>query len=299
MSTYNDLCAQLEGRWRKNVPLKNLTTMRVGGPADLMVHPANAEELAFIIKWLNGHDIHFFILGAGSNLIIRDGGIRGVVVNMRDSFNYFRLFETGIVSGAGTGLATLAAVSARANLSGLEFAMGIPGTLGGAIRINAGAFDHSISEVLQEVKVVTHEGDFKTIPREELMSDYRQGCINNTEIVIEATLQLTPANQETIHEQMASYARWRKTHQPSKGFSAGCIFKNPPGMHAGRIIDELGLKGLQHGDAIVSDIHANFIVNRGNATACDILKLIEKIRETVREKRGIELEPEVLVVGEE
>lgn len=299
MSLYNELCSMLRGRWRRNVPMREYTTMKVGGPADLMVHPIDAEELSMIVRWVSENRVDFFVLGAGTNLIVKDGGIRGVVINMRDSFNYFTLYREDIVSGAGTSIATLSAISIQAQLTGLEFAAGIPGSLGGAVRMNAGAFKHSVSDILNQVKTVDPVGNLKELNREEIATGYRESCIPDDEIMWEASLGLRKEKSEVIREQVSMYKKWRKTHQPAKVHSAGCIFKNPPGLHAGKLIDELGLKGSRYGDACVSEVHANFIINDGNATAKDILYLIEKIQENVMKIKGVKLEREVQVVGED
>ncbi|OGL45347.1 MAG: UDP-N-acetylenolpyruvoylglucosamine reductase [Candidatus Schekmanbacteria bacterium RBG_13_48_7] len=299
MSLYNELCTQINGRWRKNVPMKNYTTMRVGGPADLLISPESIEEVSMLISWLTKNSVYHLVLGAGSNLIVRDGGIRGVVISTRDSFNYFRIHEHTIVTGAGTSIATLSAVALRAELSGLEFAGGIPGTIGGAVKINAGAFDCSISDVLQEVKIVDRMGIIRTKKKEELSNRYRESCINESDMIVEAELTLIPEKKEEINKKVLLFTNWRKSHQPMKLASAGCVFKNPHGMHAGKLIDDLGLKGLRYGDAAVSDVHANFIVNHGSAKASDILMLMDKVREKVMNETGIDLIPEVIVVGED
>jgi UDP-N-acetylmuramate dehydrogenase len=187
----------------------------------------------------------------------------------------------------------------QAQLSGLEFAIGIPGTLGGAIKMNAGAFNHSISEVLNQVRTVGKRGIIKILQRDELLSKYRTSCVAEDEVVVEVEMELKKEAPEFIKDTADFYREWRKTHQPAKVRSAGCIFKNPTGLHAGKLIDELGLKGLRHGDAMVSDVHANFIINRGSATARDILTLMEKIQKRIFEERGVELIREVEVVGED
>lgn len=281
-----------------DVPMKTKTSFRVGGPADALAMPKDASELQSLIIYIREKGLPSFILGRGTNLLVLDGGIRGVVVDLK-GLNKLEVREGGsIYSGAGVPLPKLVYFAMDNSLTGLEFASGIPGSVGGAVVMNAGAAEGEMKDVVESVTLMNEVGDVKEVMRDALSFSYRNLSLPKGSIVLGAAFKLKVGEKEAIKERIHSLIHARKTKQPLDQPNAGCIFKNPPSGSAGRIIDEAGLKGLQFGGARVSDLHANFIVNNGSATAKDILSLVDDVMEKVYEKRGIALEPEVKIVGE-
>ncbi|KAB2661469.1 MAG: UDP-N-acetylmuramate dehydrogenase [Verrucomicrobia bacterium] len=285
---------------RRDESLARRTTLRVGGPADVFVEPAGEDELATVLELARVHGVPVFVLGRGSNLLVRDGGIRGLVVSMQHP-EFCRIEVSGerIDVGAGAYLRHVANTARDAGLAGLEFLEGIPGSVGGALRMNAGAMGSWIFDVAETLRYVTRRGDRVAIPASEAGARYR-GCPLLVEnLAVGAVLLGKPAPRTEILGHMTASNQKRWSSQPRQP-SAGCTFKNPrPDLPAGRLIDGLGLKGTRVGDAMVSDVHANFFVNLGAATARDVLALIELVRGRVREANGIELETEVEIVGED
>lgn len=277
-------------------PLCRHTSIRVGGPADVFVVPADLEDLRRVLRVSAQYGVAVLPLG-GSNLIVRDGGIRGVVVRL-SHFQDMTVQGSGLYAGAGVAMPRLAQAAMQAGLAGLEFSCGIPGTLGGAIAMNAGTRDGEMADIIESVTIMDARGDIRECPRSVLQFGYRYSCLPPG-IILGARLKLDPAPRAEIEARMARSLTHRRKTQPLHLPNAGSIFKNPPGRSAGALIERLGLKGLRVGDAELSAQHANFIVNRGRATARDILELIRRIQETVREHAGIELELEVRVVGED
>ncbi len=281
-----------------DVPMKMKTSFRVGGPADALAMPKDAEELQRLIRYIKEKGLLSFILGRGTNLLVLDGGIRGVVVDIK-GLNKLEVRDVGFIhSGAGVPLPKLVYFAMDNSLTGLEFASGIPGSVGGAVVMNAGAAEGEMKDVVESVTLMNEDGDIKEVKRDALCFSYRNLSLPKGSIVLAAAFKLKFGEKEAIKERIHSLMQARKTKQPLDQPNAGCIFKNPPTGSAGRIIDEAGLKGLQFGGARVSDLHANFIVNNGNATAKDILSLVDDVMEKVYEKRGIALEPEIKIVGE-
>ena len=283
---------------RSDEPLAKHTTLRVGGPADVYVEPASEQDLAAVLACCRERGWQFFVLGRGSNLLVRDGGFRGVVISLAQP-QFSRIEVTGerLNCGAGAKLKAIAVEAKRNGLAGLEFLEGIPGSLGGALRMNAGAMGSSVFDVIETVGLMGFDG----VPHERKVRDmtvaYR-GCPTLKEqIALSAILRGTPGSREEIEQRMNAYSRKRWQSQPAAP-SAGCIFKNPTSVPAGRLIDELGLKGTRVGGAVVSAEHGNFIVNDGTATARDVLELMEIIRQRVRVERNIDLETEVEIIGE-
>jgi len=283
-------------RWRE--PLAHHTSWRVGGPCDLMVFPSLEEDLKEILEEASRAGEQILVMGRGTNLLVRDGGVRGTVINLSRGLQGIEAEETRIKAGAGWPLSRLAGWAARRGLGGLEFAAGIPGTLGGGAKGNAGAFGFSLDRIVRSLKVIDGEGREQVLSREQILYSYR-GCSLPTEgIIVEAELTLTPEDPQAIWQRMEEFHRWRRERQPLSRLTAGSVFKNPTGLRAGRIIESLGLKGKSIGGARVSEVHANFIENLGNARASDILELIRLIQERVEKVLGQELELEVQVVGE-
>jgi UDP-N-acetylenolpyruvoylglucosamine reductase len=283
---------------RLREPLAPHTTLRVGGAADCYVQPRSEEDLAKVVRFCNESGIPLFLLGRGSNLLIRDGGIRGVVVSLADEvFGRIERMEERLRCGAGAKLRAVAQAAREGGLGGLEFFEGIPGTVGGALRMNAGAMGAWTYEVVESVRLMDRRGRITECRRETLDVGYRQCRELREQIGLAAVLWGRLEPRERIEERRRGCNQRRWSSQPAAA-SAGCVFKNPAALPAGRLIDELGLKGCRVGGAVVSAVHANFIVNLGGATASDVLALIEVVRDRARSERGVELETEVEIVGD-
>lgn len=297
---YAELANRLsrESLLKQDEPLARRTTLRVGGRADFYVEPASEADLATILRFCAEHELAATMLGRGSNLLIRDGGIRGIVICLSHP-NFSKLeFRGGrLFCGAGVKLKQVAVESRRHGLAGLEFLEGIPGSVGGSLRMNAGAMGSWMFEVVESVRFMDYSGQAHERNASEIYVEYRGCPLFKDHIALSAVLKGVPADSETISQRMNTYSHKRWESQPAAP-SAGCIFKNPKTISAGKLIDELGLKGTRVGAAVVSDVHGNFIVNEGGATAQDVLNLIEVVKKRVRESRGIDLETEVQIIGE-
>ncbi|MCX7871956.1 MAG: UDP-N-acetylmuramate dehydrogenase [Verrucomicrobiae bacterium] len=282
-----------------NAPLATKTTFGVGGNADYFVEAKDDVELRGILQICNQNGVKFHILGKGSNTIVKDGGFRGVVIQLTGRwFEKIAVDGTKIECGAGVRLKSLVIEAQRNSIGGFEFLEGIPGTVGGALKMNASAMGSQISDVITYLKIMTYGGDIKEISKEQAGFGYRNCQVLKDAIAIGATFCGIKADKEVIAKKMESFANKRFASQP-KYRSAGCVFKNPYGCSAGKIIDELGLKGLMIGGAMISREHGNFIVNVNQAKAKDILELVDKVRKEVKNKHGIDLELEVEVIGED
>jgi UDP-N-acetylmuramate--alanine ligase len=294
---------------KREEPLASKTTMRVGGAARLYAEPATTDDLRRLWSGARAHAIGVFLLGRGSNLIVPDEGVDGLVIALaHPAWSAFEPRPDGRVwAGAGLRLKNLCGLAGKAGLGGFEFLEGIPGSVGGALRMNAGAMGGWMFDVVEEVQLMTDAGEVKTLRKSEMHVEYRHCAELHHAIALGALLvplrslgeggrPAAPADTESIGRQIDVYRRKRHESQPREP-SAGCIFKNPPGNSAGRLIDESGLKGERVGDAEVSSVHANFIVNRGEATGADVLALVRRVRARVRQVKGVDLEPEVLLFG--
>ncbi|AZR72125.1 UDP-N-acetylenolpyruvoylglucosamine reductase [Anoxybacter fermentans] len=282
----------------ENAPMSQYTSFKIGGPADLMVEPTNCEGLQKILQFFSRANVPYFVLGKGSNLLVGDRGIRGVVIKMT-GLNYIRIEGNRITAGAGVTLAKLASCALESELTGLEFASGIPGTLGGAVVMNAGAYGGEMKDIITQVIAYTPAGEKKVLTNEEIGFGYRKSIFQkNGWIVVEAEMKLKKGDPVEIRAKMIDLNNRRKEKQPLEYPSAGSVFKRPKGYYVGALIEEAGLKGYTIGDAQVSQKHAGFIINRGNATAKDVLSLIRYIQKRVWEMEGVELEPEIRLVGE-
>jgi UDP-N-acetylmuramate--alanine ligase len=284
---------------RREEPLAPKTTMRVGGAARLYAEPANVVDLRTLVCAARARSVPCHLLGRGSNLIVPDEGVDGLVLAL--AHPAWATFEPGadgrVRVGAGLRLKNLCGLASKAGLAGFEFLEGIPGNVGGALRMNAGAMGGWIFDLVEEVQLMTFDGEVRTLAKAELGVDYRSCAALREAIALGVVLRPAPAGTvEAIEEQIEKFRRQRHETQPREP-SAGCVFKNPPGASAGRLIDECGLKGERVGDAEVSPVHANFIVNRGAATAGDVLELVRRVRARVRQRTGVELEPEVFLYG--
>jgi UDP-N-acetylmuramate dehydrogenase len=297
----SDLKKVIRGVVKDNEPMSMHTTYGVGGPADVYVEPADGDDLAVLLEWLRSHDLPWFVFGGGANLLVADKGIRGVVIHMGKAFSRLNVSGDRLNAGAGAVLAKVILAAAEAGLSGLEFATAVPGSVGGAIVMNGGTHLGRVGGCVEYVNVVTDEGKHLIMTQEDLQFDYRWSVLqtDKTKIVTDVTFQLKPSSKADVMRIVEQLRQRRAVTQPTLGRSAGCMFKNPPGdKTSGWLIEDAGLKGARIGDALVSDRHANFILNVGNATAKDIRQLAEDVRETIIEKFDIELEFEVRVVGD-
>ena len=280
-------------------PMRLHTTFRIGGPAQFFVIPRTQEEAAAAVCLCRSEGAPYYIIGNGSNLLVSDKGYRGVVIQLFKEFSDINIEGTRIRAQAGASLAKIAAEALRAGLAGFEFAAGIPGTLGGACIMNAGAYGGEMKDVLLAVTVLTKDGEIREIPREELDMGYRTSRASREGwIVLGAAIELARGDEKEIRAKMEDLKQRRTDKQPLEYPSAGSTFKRPEGYFAGKLIQDAGLKGLRVGDAMVSEKHSGFVVNCGNATAADVDGLIRLVQEKVREDSGITLEPEVRRLGE-
>lgn len=281
-------------------PMANRTTLRVGGPADCLFIPSQDEDLANVVRHCSRHQVPWMVVGKGSNLLVRDGGIAGVVIQLNHAHFHRIEFhpEKSLICGAGSRLKAVANAARDASLTGMEFLEGIPGSVGGALRMNAGAMGGEIFDLLDSVRFMDSSGEVHDLQKYQLQYHYRSCPSLTSHIALSACLSGRPGQTEDIQARMKQSNEKRWSSQPAAP-SAGCTFKNPSSLPAGKLIDQLGLKGTQVGGAMVSDIHGNFMVNNGQATASDFLNLIQFIRQTALEKTGIHLETEVQIVGEE
>ena len=278
--------------------LSRHTTFRVGGPADLLVKPT-IEELVSIVELCAQKQVPYTIIGNGSNLLVSDQGIRGVVIELGSEAQQMHWEGSRLTVQAGAMLSKIAHEAAARGLSGLEFAAGIPGTVGGAVVMNAGAYGGEIAQIIQEAEVLTKEGKRQVLSKEELELSYRHSVIpERAYIVLGATFLLEKGTQEEIVHQMDAYMQSRREKQPLNYPSAGSTFKRPEGYFAGKLIMDAGLRGYQVGGAQVSEKHCGFVINRGEATAKDILTLMQDVQRIVQEKYQVTLEPEVKMLGE-
>lgn len=275
-------------------PMSEHTTFKVGGPADIFVTPDDADELADVLEACHEADVPYFVLGCGSDLLVSDEGYRGVIISMTEEFIGVSVDGREMSCQAGVGLREASEMACELGLSGLEFACGIPGSIGGACYMNAGAYNGCIADVLKSVRVLLPDGTVDTLSVDELDLGYRKSRIADEGLVVlSATFLLKPADPEEIREVMDDLTRRREEKQPLELPSAGSTFKRPEGYFAGKLISDAGLKGWQSGGAAVSTKHAGFVVNVGDATAADVHAVIEHVQDEVERQFGVRLEPEV------
>lgn len=283
---------------REGEPLRRHVTFRIGGPADILLIPRSADELRGAVAYLYAERIPFIVLGAGSNVLIADAGIRGVVLKIGKGLDRVTYEGDTVVADAGAGLPHLAREAANRGLAGLEFAAGIPASVGGAAVMNAGAHGHAMQEIVLRVRAMTPEGE-AVLDNAALQYAYRTSVLQRTPAVaFEVTMRLRAADPETVRARTDEWLRHRGETQPVGPPSSGCVFRNPAGDHAGRLIDLAGAKGSVIGGARVSELHANYILNTGEATAADVVALMHKVSALVMEKFGTRLEPEIKLLGE-
>lgn len=284
---------------RINEPMNRHTTFRIGGPADYFLLPSSSEEVKGILEICKEESLQYFILGNGSNLLVSDEGYRGVIIQLYRNYGGLTVEGTEIRAGAGVLLSQIAAAARNESLTGFEFAGGIPGTLGGAVVMNAGAYGGELKDVLKEAVVMDREGNIFTVPVEKLAMGYRTSLVKTAGyLVLEVVISLKKGSQEEIRDTMKNLADRRISKQPLEYPSAGSTFKRPEGYFAGKLIMDAGLRGYQVGGAQVSEKHCGFVINKGNATAADVCRLMADVQAKVQEQFGVTLEPEVKFLGD-
>ncbi|MFO7569947.1 MAG: UDP-N-acetylmuramate dehydrogenase [Smithellaceae bacterium] len=300
---YDDIFGDLDGvKVLYDEPMSRHASLRLGGRADALVITEHEAQLLTIVRRLKKSGIAFMPVGNLTNLIVRDGGYRGVILWMRGLEDVHMLSEPAgvhcIEAQAGASLSRVVSLAAARELTGFEFCAGIPGSVGGALWMNAGAYGSEIKDVLVSMTVIDGQGEMKVLRREDISFGYRVSNLPADVIILKAVFQLVPGDGASIRGRIAEIIAWRHEKHPLRYPSAGSVFKNPPGLPAGRLIEDLGLKGMRRGDAQVSTLHANFIVNKGRATADDVLALIHLIQDKAEKEKGIVLDTEVIIVGE-
>lgn len=290
----------LGGEWVKaNEPLAPYTSFRIGGPALMFATPSDQQALRHVLAFCADEGLPWFVLGRGTNVLISDAGYHGMVIHLGRPWAWLRVSGNIVAVGAAYPLPALARKAADAGLAGLEFAAGIPGSAGGAVAMNAGAFGSSMANVVREVECILPSGEARTLAGPHMAFAYRHSrALAEPMILVGARLALTPDNADAIRRRTADYQAQRKARQPLTSWSAGSVFRNPPGDAAGRLIEAAGCKGMKRGGALVSPKHANFIVNVGGATAADVVGLMRQIQQHVQDMFGVHLEPEIKLLGE-
>ena len=296
---FDDLTTKISHECVKIDELLSLHTMtKMGGRADLFVSPTTEEETIFVVSYAHDNQIPLLLLGNGSNMVVRDGGVRGIVLNL-SKLNRISIKGTRVYAESGADIIDVSRAAVKETLAGLEFACGIPGSVGGAMAMNAGAYGGEIKDIIFQATVLTQQGEKLVLSKEELELEYRLSVITKKDyFVLSAEFDLLPGDQLTIDAKVADLTHLRESKQPLEYPSAGSVFKRPPGYYAGKLIQDCELQGKGFGGAEVSMKHAGFIVNKNNATATDYIQTIEMVREKVQEKFGILLDLEVKIVGE-
>ncbi|HEX2943017.1 MAG TPA: UDP-N-acetylmuramate dehydrogenase [Rhodopila sp.] len=291
-----EILPAVRGRVQTNAPLSPVTWFRAGGPAEILVRPADADDLAALLRDLP-HDVPVQVIGACSNLIVRDGGLRGVTIRLARGFSAIEVKADGMIAGAAALDVTVAEHAASAGLSGLEFLSGIPGSIGGAVAMNAGAYGGDIAGVLVWAEIVTRSGELRRLTPQQLAFAYRHANLPAGAVVTRVELRAQPGAQDLIAARMAKIKASREASQPVRSRTGGSTFRNPPAMKAWELIDIAGCRGLRRGGAMVSEKHCNFLINTGTATAADIEGLGEEVRRRVLAATGVTLEWEIRRIG--
>jgi len=281
--------------------MKEFTSLKAGGKADLLVIPGDEADLITVLQRLASRKLPFVVMGKGTNLLIRDGGYHGVIIRLDSGFSTVKVEGNALIAGAGASLSHVARAAMENGLGGMEFASGIPGSLGGGVFMNAGAYDGEMKAIVREVRVISRDGEqIRTVSLADMDYGYRYSSLmDSNEIVLSAVLDLVPGETQDISAKMKEYNERRNSKQPMELPSAGSFFKRPEGNYASKLIQDAGLKGLTIGGAQVSPKHSGFIVNVGGATATDIITLMHVVQATVLDQFGVMLEPEVWIIGEE
>jgi UDP-N-acetylmuramate dehydrogenase len=287
------------GKVKRNEPLSQHTTMKIGGPADLFIEPSSLENIQKVMNLIKERQLPWRAIGRGSNLLVSDKGIEGVVIRLGSGLNHLSINESTITVGGGHSLVSLSTLISKRGLSGLEFASGIPGSVGGAVYMNAGAHGSDISKILKRAHILFEDGSIEWLSNDEMEFTYRTSVLQKKRpgVVLEAEFKLTMGDRTAIVSKMQNNKDYRKETQPWNFPCAGSIFRNPLPNYAGKLIEEAGLKGFQIGGAKISEMHGNFIVNAGNATAKDVLDLIQYIKDKILHLYGIKMETEVEIIG--
>lgn len=283
---------------RLQEPMANHTTFQIGGPAQIFVIPETTEEIRQIVRLCKDREVPYFVLGRGSNLLVSDAGMEGVVLQIYDNYSDFSIDGNQVKAQAGVMLSKLGYAVKEKGLNGFEFAAGIPGTLGGAVMMNAGAYGGEMKDIITSVQLMDEDGNLLEKSCDEMEFSYRHSILTEQKLlVLGATITLTQGDKKMIEERMRELAAARRKKQPLEFPSAGSTFKRPEGYFAGKLIMDAGLCGYQVGGAQVSEKHCGFVINRGNATAADVLQLVTDVKKKVYEKFQVELEPEIRLVG--
>jgi UDP-N-acetylmuramate dehydrogenase len=287
------------GKVKRKEPLSQHTTMKIGGPADLFIEPSSLENIQKVMTFIKERQLPWRAIGRGSNLLVSDKGIEGVVIRLGSGLSHLSINESTITVGGGHSLVSLSTLISKKGLSGLEFASGIPGSVGGAVYMNAGAHGSDISKILTKAHILFEDGSIEWLSNDEMEFTYRTSVLQKKRpgVVLEAEFKLTMGDRTAIVSQMQKNKDYRKETQPWNFPCAGSIFRNPLPNYAGKLIEEAGLKGFQIGGAKISEMHGNFIVNAGNATAKDVLDLIQYIKDKILQLYGIKMETEVEIIG--
>lgn len=293
-----ELRVKVRGKVLSHEPMARHTSLKIGGPADLVVIPEDAEDLKAALAFARSKNLPVFALGSGSNTLVRDGGIRGMVI-LPSGLQDMERQGTAVTVGAGVRVSRLLAFCSKQGLSGLEILSGVPGTVGGAVWGNAGAWDGSVADHLARVQLVTEEGGDLILARDVVPFAYRFSGLPRGSVIVRATFALEPGDPTLIRQRISRWLVRRNATQPVEFRSAGSIFKNPAGDYAGRLVEAAGVKGTRIGGAMISEKHGNFFVNLGDARAADVLALIALAQDRVRATAGIELEPEIRVMGQD
>ena len=297
VSRLRDLSA---GEVRADEPLSAHTSFHIGGPADALVLPGREEDIAAVLRFTAETATPLTVLGNGSNVLVRDKGIRGIVLVLGNVLKYHRQEGSRMVFSSGLSLAAASRLAGEAGLTGMEFAVGIPGSIGGALFMNAGAYDGEMKDVVTAARLLDYDGTVRTVGKEELDLGYRHSVLQERHaIVLDITTELKPGNPAAIQAKMNDFSQRRQSKQPLEMPSAGSTFRRPAGHFVGPMVEKAGLKGYRIGGAQVSTKHAGFVVNAGGATAADVLALIRHIQDVIRRTDGVELVPEVMILGEE
>ena len=281
--------------------MKRHTSFHIGGPVDLMILPEKTKQIQDALMILRENDVPFMIMGNGTNLLVRDKGIRGAVIKLAaDRLSHAEVKGETIRAQSGILLSALSGLALHSSLTGLEFASGIPGSLGGAVAMNAGAYGGEMKDVVQKISILDENGKQTVLQGEQMALGYRTSIVQNSrKIILESFLSLKKGDYEESRKMIRDLTKRRQEKQPLSYPSAGSTFQRPVGYYAGKLIQDAGLRGLRAGDAQISELHSGFIINLGNATARDVLELIDQVKKRVREQSGVELQPEVRIVGQE
>ncbi len=299
IKVYNDL-KKVCNNTLLDESMKKHTSFKTGGTADILVMPSDIEEVKNVLKYCKKNNIEYYVIGNGTNLLVKDGGIRGVVIKISYNMNKFEVRDDRIIADAGASIIALAQVAYKNGLSGLEFACGIPGSVGGAVRMNAGAFKGEMCNIVEKTTYLNNEGNIVQIDNKAHDFSYRDSIFgHNPYIILQSVFKLQKGNIEEIKEKMEYNTKIRKEKQPLGTYNAGSSFKRLEGYFPGKLIEDSGLKGYKIGDAEVSTVHANFIVNNGNATTKEILELYSYVQKVVFEKFNVMLEPENQILGQD